>query len=512
MQINYSTKYAPTLSDFMQDNTFIRAVMGCFGSGKSACSVNEIVRRSVRQYPDVNLKRKTRYACIRNTFTELEDTTLKTFDEWIPLNDPRVGKYNKTEHIFVSNEFPLPDGTTFQFEVLFRALDQPKHIRKLLSLELTGAFLNEARDIPLSIVNGVQGRVGRYPSKKTPWADYNPDFLYSEWYDIAKKRIDEEAEKKGIPPVYGGASWFGVWMDTNPPDDDSWWYRLFEEIKPSNAILYKQPSGLSPDAENLPYLPPNYYENLMQGKDSEWIKVYIKGEYGYVQDGKPVYPDYSDTLHCKEFDIPDNVTIYRGWDFGLTPSCSYSFINAFGQWCVIDELVSDNMGIERFSDQVIAHSITTFGDRKYIDVGDPAGEGRSQVDERTCFDILFGKNINIMAGDQDPNIRIESVKYPLNRLIEGKPQFLLHPRCKMLRKGFNGKYKYRRLNTAQERYVDKPDKNEYSHIHDALQYTATYLFANRLRGVPEYTPEKNNLIPTFDDLLNTVNSNARKRL
>ena len=49
----------------------------------------------------------------------------------------------------------------------------------------------------------------------------------------------------------GGPSWSGLIMDTNPPDDDSWWYKLFEEEKPGNARLFKQPGGRTPLAENL---------------------------------------------------------------------------------------------------------------------------------------------------------------------------------------------------------------------------------------------------------------------
>ena len=41
----------------------------------------------------------------------------------------------------------------------------------------------------------------------------------------------------------------------------------------------------------------------------------------------------------------------------------------------------------------------------------------------------------------------------------------------MLRKGFAGGYHFRRVKVAgDERFHDVPDKNAYSHPHDALQY------------------------------------------
>jgi hypothetical protein len=50
---------------------------------------------------------------------------------------------------------------------------------------------------------------------------------------------------------------------------------------------------------------------------------------------------------------------------------------------------------------------------------------------------------------------------------------LLDPCCQVLRKGFNGGYKYRRIQvTGEERFTEEPMKNQYSHPHDALQYVA----------------------------------------
>ncbi|MCL5460110.1 hypothetical protein M3M33_15845, partial [Loigolactobacillus coryniformis] len=49
-------------------------------------------------------------------------------------------------------------------EVLFRALDNPDDQSRLLSLELTGGWVNEAREIPGEIITALRSRLGRYPS------------------------------------------------------------------------------------------------------------------------------------------------------------------------------------------------------------------------------------------------------------------------------------------------------------------------------------------------------------
>ena len=75
------------------------------------------------------------------------------------------------------------------------------------------------------------------------------------------------------------------------------------------------------------------------------------------------------------------------------------------------------------------------------------------------------------APSQDLTLRRAAVVSCLTRLVDGKPGLVDSPACHTLRTGFQGAYCYRRLRvTGDERYTDKPDKNRFSHPHDALQY------------------------------------------
>ncbi len=408
-------------------------------SGKSSGCVMEIIRRAHEQVPSSDGIKRSRWAVIRNTYPQLRDTTIKTFHDWVPPK--QFGQWKSQDHDYIITGFK-----GVHLEVMFRALDRPDQVSNLLSLELTGAWINEAREVPKAIFEALQGRVGRFPAVKD-----------------------------------GGCTWAGMIMDTNPPDMDSWWYKLFEESKPDNSELFKQPSGMSKKAENIENLPKAYYHNLKKGKDPEFVKVYVQGEYGYVIDGRPIYPEYNDSVHCVEVNATTGVIMHRGWDFGLTPACVFSQLLPSGQWTIIDELTSEDMGVDRFSDAVLNHSSKYYRGFEFEDSGDPAGQQRAQTDEKTCFQIIQSKGINIYPSEQDLTIRLESVRKPLNTMLAGKPGFLLSPRCKELRKGFMGGYQYRRFQTSFERYADKPDKNKYSHPHDALQYTATRLFGNSLR-------------------------------
>lgn len=406
----------------------MRGVIGPIGSGKSVGCCAEIMSRIVEQAPSPDGKRRSRWVVVRNTYRELEDTTVKTWMDWFGHSS-----FGRWQAQAMTHQLKFND---VEAEVMFRALDRPQDVKKLLSLELTGAWINEAREIPRSVIDMVQGRVGRYPNKRE-----------------------------------GGASWFGVILDTNPPDTDHWWYRLFEEARPEGWKVYHQPSGLSEDAENIDNLPAGYYSRLTAGKDVEWIKVFVHGEYGFVADGRPVWGDYSDTTHVAEITPDPACDLIVGIDFGLTPAAAFVQRDQRGRWLVVDELVTEDMGAVRFAEQ-LKEKLEAYRGFNLRLWGDPAGEGRSQVDERTPFQVLQAAGIQARPTyTNDPTVRIEAVSKAMRQLIDGKPAFLIDPRCRVLRKGLGGGYCYKRIQVSgDERYKDQPDKNQYSHVADALQY------------------------------------------
>lgn len=244
MKIDFAAP--PTLWRFLCSDARVRAIVGPFGSAKSSTCVIEILRRASEQAPDAQKRRRTRCAVIRNTYGQLRDTTRKTFEQWVP---EIIGHWKEQPFEFVIDR-QLEDGTRMQCEVLFRALDRPQDVRKLLSLELTFAWINEGREVPKEILDGLTGRINRYPAKKD-----------------------------------GGATWSGIWIDTNPWATSHWGYQLFSLDRPAGFELFEQPSGLSAEAENLRNLPTNYYQDLCAGKDDAWIDEYARGKYPNADKG-----------------------------------------------------------------------------------------------------------------------------------------------------------------------------------------------------------------------------------
>ena len=74
------------------------------------------------------------------------------------------------------------------------------------------------------------------------------------------------------------------------------------------------------------------------------------------------------------------------------------------------------------------------------------------------------------APSNSVDLRLEAVSSQLTKMVEGKPALLIDRRCPQLIRGFEGGYAYNRMEVSGERYADKPDKNMFSHVHDAAQY------------------------------------------
>ncbi len=439
----------PNAAAFHQSDSFVRGLMGPVGSGKSSSCCVEIVARAIRQRASPDGIRRSRWLIIRNTYPELKSTTIKTWETWFPSNVAPI-KWDTpiTSTMKINN---IGDGTGMELEVLFMALDRPTETGKLRSLELTGAWINEASEIPKEIFDMVTQRVGRFPSK-----------------------------------LLGGPSWTGIILDTNPCDDDHWYYKLAEEERPEQWEFFRQPGGLykegedykpNPDAENILNLPDghNYYIRQLPSKDDDWINVFLLGNYGSTRDGKPVYPEFNDKVHTldKNVEAERGLPLVLGWDFGLTPACVIMQVTARGKIIILDELVSEDMGIRQFANEVVKpHLVTKYVGFQWFSAGDPAGNIRAQTDERTCLQELLEAGIATEPAPTNDFIpRREAVAFFLTRMADGQPAFALNPRCTWLRKGFLGRYKYERLKTSgPARYKDRPVKDMTSHIQDALQY------------------------------------------
>lgn len=438
---------------FHKSTAFVRGIKGPVGSGKSSSCCIEIIKHSLKQTPH-NGVRKARWAIIRNTYPELKSTTIKTWQMWVP-DDLAPVKWD-TPITCTMRIKDCGDGNALELEVVFIAVDTPDSIGKLRGLELTGVWLNECSELSKDILDKATERVGRYPPKSHGGGPVHPCVI----------------------------------MDTNPPDDDHWFYKMAEEERPESWEFFHQPGALvriwdnehvtyrpNPEAENVMNLGGgyDYYLRMVDGKTDDWVKIFVLGQYGTTADGKPVYPEYSDKLHVSPTKLQPmkGIPVYLGWDFGLTPACVVAQMSPKGQLLILDEFVAEDMGIRQFASDIVKPVLLTkYAGHRFESFGDPSGTSRKDTDERTCFQELLELGIATEPAETNDFVpRRESVAFYLTKLAAGQPAFLLDPDVKVLRKGFLGGYCYERVKVAGERYRDRPNKtNKHTHPHDALQY------------------------------------------
>lgn len=461
MQISYKPPGA-VAEDFHRSDAFVRGLKGPIGSGKSTCCCIEILTRALAQQPGPDNVRRSRSIVCRNTYPELKSTTIKTWMDW--FGDICTMRWDAP--ITGTIDIHLPDGTRLWHEVIFLAIDRPDDVGKLKSLEATFAWMNEASEMEKAVLDLLTGRVGRFPAKRN-----------------------------------GGPTWTGVLMDTNPPDDDHWWYKL-DETREAGFEFFHQPGGLvkvsdplspqfgewvpNPAAENVENLPGGfeYYMRQRAGKTEDYIKVMLGGQYGSTMTGKPVYNEWNDKVHLSEKPLPivPGLPITIGLDFGLTPAAIIGQLVPGGAANILREHVSEGTGIRQFYTEVIRPAVLAeFSGHRIEFVGDPAGANRSQNDAKSAYEELL--ELGVVAEPAHSNAfhaRKDAVSYFLTTMAIGRPAFQLDPSCKILRKGFNGGYHYDRVlvGGSTSRYKDTPAKDKYSHPHDALQYLCMKLRGN----------------------------------
>lgn len=451
----------PQAAAFHQSDAFVRGLLGPVGSGKSSSCCIEIFTRALAQKASPDGVRRSRWCAVRNTYAELKSTTIKTWTDW--FEGLQVMRWD-TPIVSTISMPDIGDGTSLHLEVLFLALDRPEDAGKLKSLELTGGWMNEAGELDKAVLDVLTARVGRYPSLH----------------------------------LHGGASWNGIIMDTNPPDDDSWWHELAEDTKPEGYEFFNQPGGLykvmdkkskeygqfknNPLAENIRNLVGGYqyYHKQLAGKKDDYINVFLLAKYGSTMHGKPVYPEFNETVHVSKTPLSPipGLPLVLGFDFGLTPACVIMQMSPRGQVQVLREIVGESMSIRTlYMNAILPLLNSEFSGYRLEAVGDPSGVSRSDTDEKSCFEELEDMGLFTEPASTNKFLpRRDAVGFFLERMTGAGPGIIYDPSCKMLIKGKRGGYRYERLQVSGEtRFKDRPVKDKYSHPADAEQYACLHL-------------------------------------
>lgn len=428
-------------------------------SGKTTSIFFKLIYMAQLQEPGRDGIRRSRAVVVRNTLPQLRDTTLSSWDYW--FKDGQAGKWYATK-----NSFLLKYGDV-ECEVLFRPLDTPDDVARVLSLEVTFAILDEYVQIPREIVDALSARLGRYPAAND-----------------------------------GGATNWGMWGASNPDTEDNWWYDYLHNALPENATYFVQPSGFSDKAENVENLPGgvDYYHNQAKGKTEGWIKQFIEAEWGYSAAGKPVVPSYNKGLHLapKPVRFDETLPLVAGFDPGIGGSAMiFGQEDLHGRLRVLGELVQEGMGAERFIQERLRPFLRLrFPGAALIIAPDPAASGRAQSDETTVVQV-FRKHFDVRVESNNRlPLRLVAIEHYTSRLTDVGPALLIdEAQCPTLTRALGGGWRYaldRKYGTIKGA---EPEKNAYSHPGDAFGYLCRFFHRQSQRdgrygtmGAKKFTP------------------------
>lgn len=465
--VNITYAAPPTCARFMKSASFGRLIAGPVGSGKTTACLFELFRRACEQNPAPDGLRYTRFAIVRQTLKQLKDTVLKDITSWLEgIASFKVSE--NTVHISIGD---------VRSEWILIPLDSPEDQRRLLSMQLTGAWMSEAIEMDVGLVDSLAGRLGRYPSAQL-----------------------------------GGCTWFGMIADTNMPTEGSDWHKFMDTNTPIDWQIFIQPGGLEEDAENLDWLTQTtetlklpigdprrraqgrtYYERLARGHGEDWVKRYVHAQYGNDPSGTAVFRESFQS----KFHVVDELTpvvghpLILGQDFGRDPCTVICQIDHKGRLLVLEEVIAEDIGLELHIERALRPKLMheRYLGRPVVIVGDPAGTSKSSIYEETTFDVL--KRLGFMAfpaptNDIDPRLRaIEA--FLLAQRDGGAAILFDRTRCPTVIRAMSGGYRYAKTKSGARKPL--PDKNEYSHVIDALQYAClaghggmSNLFARKLAG------------------------------
>lgn len=500
----------PVCEDFMLNTNYVRVLAGPIGSSKSVTCVHELVRWATEQAPNAQGVRKTRFLICRNTADQLRSTTLKTIFDWLPPS--LAGSWVVTEKMFYIR-FGLADQTIVETEWMAIALDTPDDVRKALSLEATGLWGNEARELHPDVVDGLLMRVNRYPSPKDggptrPGAIFDTNMPQEGgwWFDKMVNPPKNWSVFVQPPAVLATADW----MTKYGPGNHTWevgrhivtasasengvvqvMATTQSELTTTQANLVATAGNgeefvVDHEAENFGNLNASYYPNTLQGKKEDFVNVYLRCRFGRSLDGRPVFEGFRREFHVATspltpIDDPARPLIV-GVDFGLSPACTISQIDPRGRMLTYADIASDNMGIYRFIHERLKPLLASrFRGLPVIVIGDPAGNQRVQTDEKTVLDVLREEGFDAHPASTNNIVRrIASVEELLSRVIDGKAAHLIDPSCTSLIGGMAGGYRYRVKRNGD--IEDRPDKGPLSHVCDAHQYACLYVKDNTHGG------------------------------
>lgn len=374
------------------------------------------------------------WAFIRDTFENIQRSTMKSFFEWFPPG--QFGEYNATRKTFTWYEGVAKGSVTFI------GMDDPSDASKLLSWVLGGIAIDEPA--PAAGSAGVDEMV----------------------FDLGMQRLRQP-----------GMKWYGMKLATNNPDEEHWTYKKFALEGEANNFRLHQPNK----PENLQNLPEGYYEKMRRNMQHrpDLIRRFIDGEFGFQQEGEAVTPQWNDRIHLTMGLSPvKGREVIMLWDFGHNPTCIITQRTPMGYWNILYSFVGNGIGVEELiNNEVIPVLREKFKKSPIRHIGDPAGNQREQTSINRSAVKAIKKLIGgtWRSGPMGWEERKNPLQSVLTRTISGSGVIQVdRQNAYHVWHALRGGWHYNKARTGV--VSAEPKKDKHSHPGDAMSYGAAILF------------------------------------
>lgn len=496
-----------------------KCMRGPIGNGKSVLMCMYIVHKSQQQKViEITEKGRTfkvrwsKWLIMRHTLKSLEETLMETWDQWFGdktrwVTNPIEGRY----------EDYAPDGILTRIDFVCYASASRGIMNDLQSLDLSGAWINEAVQCPYRVIAKVFSRLKRF----------NPSPLGGE---------------KLTP--------FHVIMDTNAPNETNWWRDKEEVEQPDGWLFFVCPPAVLEErdektgkivyvpndvehalkhhrrpAENVKEIDGGYHEgfsywmDMISVLDEDDVRMLLENKFGLSMAGMGIVSDLWIPSRHRLPETADEVKFKRGlpvvggFDCGRTPAALLGQMLPNGKMSLMREATTwdqrlnngrgglDRMDVIQFFDEKLLPVLANYFDYPNCSLtlfADPAGKNYNEVVSMSAIQRLIReRGVNVIPCDKvkaldsgvmditngnSQEVRIDCMRDALRR-----DSIRVSEACTMFCAALAGKWHYAPLRSMRgdnaELWSDKEDKNEWSHIADAGQYVCLAMF----RGAADYS-------------------------
>jgi hypothetical protein len=456
--INLLESAGPISDAYILSTAPMSLITGPGGSAKTTSSVKKALLETARIYPGPDGVRRYVLGIWRQKYDNLWSATIPSWWKILP-QDLAGSKWTGAKPRAAEHVIDFEDAWgQCRLIARFRAFNENMDLDDLLGNEQTDAYLNEQTTLLEHLAIALVDRVGRDPPRQVIrrpgrlFGDANaPDVLnycYRDFY---------EGTGSGGP---------GIWRSAD-----------------GVRVLFRQPGGLDPGAENIRVMGREYYENSARVNAHRpwWVKRMVHARPGFTRDNDPVYDAWDDERNLSRGPIEPTrmLPIVVGIDNKNIPAAVYTQVVG-RQARIFAEIAFERASMKELAEAMLELEARLFMGRagfkqdcEFADFCDPAmgaGEDLGDQSDRARLSEYLGRTVTC-AETNDVGRRTGAVKEYLGRTLDGgRPGLLLDPRCLALRRGFNQTYHWKRTRGSND--LASIEKTPDSHPHDALQYAA----------------------------------------